>query len=515
VAFFKAQVAEKDALIATQSAELERLREELAELKRMVFGRRSEKLPSLEGEVRRVIEADELTVEGEPMPKEEKPRKREKRRVARKKSEPSRKKRRALKKNLPVVHESVEVDPCAFPAGMSRDDFREVGSCTVRRIEHVREHIVVTEYQLPTLASKDGEQLIKATPPPGVAVGCQYGPGLHAHVVTSKCADSIPVHRLSKILERAGFPIARSTLNTMFHRSADVFRPIHKRLLEYAQADIYVHADETTLHVQNKGGCLTGWVWGIMSSEVLAYAFSESRGAEMAHALIGDSEGYLTIDGYSGYNCVVEGGGGKGRRVRVGCWGHCRRKFYIALKNAPAAREVLKMIVELYVVERNAATQGVLGTQTHATMRTQHSAPIVARIEAWVDEQHGQHAPKSAMGRALTYARNQRVRLRRFLEDPKLNLDNNYAERALRIIALGRKNFLFAGSNEHAQNFAVLQTIVSTCQLHRVNPYEYIRDVIIRLRDRPPDQIDDLLPWNWKPPPRSTVALIASDAIGS
>ena len=104
------------------------------------------------------------------------------------------------------------------------------------------------------------------------------------------------------------------------------------------------------------------------------------------------------------------------------------------------------------------------------------------------------------MGRALTYAKNQRQRLRRFLEDPKLALDNNYAERALRIIALGRKNFLFAGSTEHAQNLAVLQSIVSTCQLHGVNPYEYIRDVIIKLRDRPPDDVDDLLPWNWSPP---------------
>jgi len=126
---------------------------------------------------------------------------------------------------------------------------------------------------------------------------------------------------------------------------------------------------------------------------------------------------------------------------------------------------------------------------------------IVKRIEDWVDEHAGQHSPKSSMGRAMTYAVKQRKRLRRFLEDPKLALDNNYAERALRIIALGRKNFLFAGSNEHAQNLAILQTIVSTCQLNGVNPYEYIRDLIIRLRTHPKDRLEEIMPWNWKPPP--------------
>ena len=226
---------------------------------------------------------------------------------------------------------------------------------------------------------------------------------------------------------------------------------------------------------------------GIMSTQVLAYKFSEDRGASTANELIGDSAGYLTVDGYSGYNNVTEAAEGESKRTRVGCWGHARRKFYAAMKNVPTAREVLEMIVELYVVERDAAMKGVLGTDAHAKMRKEQSAAIVERIEAWVDEQHGQHSPKSAMGSALTYAKKQRTRLRRFLEDPKLALDNNYAERALRIIALGRKNFLFAGSAEHAQNLAVLQSIVSTCLLHDVNPYEYIRDVIVRLRDRPPD----------------------------
>ncbi len=433
------------------------------------------------------------------MPKDEKKRTRERRRLARKKSEAKRVAKRKLKKNLPVVHERVPVAAQQLPEGTTMADFREVSfGDPIRRVEHVREHLVVVEYELETLASKDGEQLVKAKPPPGVAAGCQYGPGLHAHVVTSKCADSIPFHRLARMLERTGAPIARSTVCTMFHRCADRFVPVYERLLDHARADPYVHADETTLNVQHEGACLKGWIWGIMSTQVLAYTFDESRGGEIAKRLIGDSTGYLTVDGYSGYNEVSEG---DTNRTRVGCWGHCRRKFYVAMKNVPAAREALEMVVELYIVERDAAVAGVLGTEAHAAMRSDRSKTIVDNIERWVDEQCGQHAPSSAMGRALTYANKQRDRLRRFLDDPKLALDNNYAERALRIIALDRKNFLFARSTKHAQNLAILQSIVSTCQLHGVNPYEYIRDTIITLRDRPPDDVDDLLPWNWLPPP--------------
>jgi transposase len=509
VVFLKGIIAQRDAQVAAQTAQnaaltqqIARLSEQLSELQRMLFGRRSEKLPPIESEVRRVVEADELTVDGDPMPEDEDAREKEKRRVARKKSETKRKKNRKLKKNLPVVHEQVDVDPSQLTEGMTLDDFREVGCADpVRRVEHVREHIVVVEFALQTLASKDGERLIKARAPAGVTDGCQYGPGLHAHVITAKCADSIPFHRLAKMLDRAGASIARSTLCTVFHRGAKRFVPIYDRFLELARDDAYIHADETTLNVLQPGGCLKGWVWGIMSTQVLAYKFSEDRGAKTANELIGDSAGYLTVDGYSGYNDVTEAVEGESKRTRVGCWGHARRKFYAAMKNVPTAREVLEMIVELYVVERDAAMKGVLGTDAHAKMRKEQSAAIVVRIEAWVDEQHGQHSPKSAMGSALTYAKKQRARLNRFLEDPKLALDNNYAERALRIIALGRKNFLFAGSAEHAQNLAVLQSIVSTCLLHDVNPYEYIRDVIVRLRDRPPDRVDDLLPWNWVPPP--------------
>lgn len=480
-------------------AQNSRLGEQVAHFQRILFGKRSEKIPPIKSEVRRRVEEDELTVDGEPMPDEPKAKARERRRKARKKSEPTRKKKRALRKNLPVVKERITVRPDQLPEGMSLEDFREVGEGElVHRVDHVREHLVHVEYHLQTLASRGEEDaFVRAEAPPGVVEGGHYGPGIYAHVITAKCADSLPLHRIERMLERGGCPIARSTLCSFFHRGAELMSPIYERLLDIAQHDPYVHSDETTLKVQQKGQCLTGWIWTVVSQQAIAFAFDESREGEVAERLLGDSAGFLMVDGYSGYN----GATGADRRIRVGCWAHARRKFYEALKSAPEAREVLDLIVELYRVEYEAAEKGILGTDAHRRLRRKKSRAILKKIDAWVDDREDVFPPRGKMGKALTYATNQRGPLSEFLNDARLPLDNNIAERALRIIALGRKNFLFAGHVEGAQNLAVLQTVVATCLLHGVNPYEYLKDLLIRIQHHPATDVDALLPWNWSSGP--------------
>lgn len=488
---------ELKAMLAERDAQNERLSAQLEKLQRMLFGKRSEKLPPIESEVRRVVERNELTVDNEPMPAEPKARTHEKRRKARKKSEPQRKLKRALRKNLPVITERVAVAAEQLPDGTTLADFREVGDGEiVRRVEHVREHLVVVEYQLQTLASRDGDLIVKAQAPAGVVEGGHYGPGLYAHVITAKCADSLPLHRIERMLERAGCPIARSTLCELFHRSAELLDPIYQRLLELAKHDPYLHADETTLKVQKRGGCLKGWIWALLSKRAIAYVFDETRRGEVARRLLEGTEGFLVIDGYAAYNGVV----GESGRTRVGCWSHARRGFFDAMRTAPEAREVLELIVELYRIEHRAAERDILGTDAHLLLREQESKLIVDEIEAWIDARHGAIPPRSNFGKALTYAVNQRARLREFLKDPKLPLDNNFAERGLRAFALGRKNFLFAGHVQGAQNLAILQSVVATCRLHGVNPYEYVKDLLIRTQHHPAADIDELLPWNWSPP---------------
>ena len=480
-------------------AQNSRLSEQVTHFQRMLFGKRSEKIPPVESEVRRRVEEDELTVDDKPMPREPKAKARERRRKARKKSEPMRKKKRSLRKNLPVVKERITVRPDLLPEGMSLDDFRELGGGeVVRRVDHVREHLVVVEYHLQTLASRsDGDMIVRAETPPGVVEGGHYGPGIYAHTITAKCADSLPLHRIERMLERAGCPIARSTLCSFFHRSAELLRPIYERLLDIARHDPYVHADETTLKVQQTGQCSTGWIWTLVSQQAIGYVFDESREGAVAERLLGNSDGFLMADGYSGYNGVT----GQDRRTRVGCWSHARRKFYEALNSAPEAREMLDLIVELYRVEYQAAEQGILGTDAHLRLRRKKSRAVLKKIDAWVDEHEDAFPPRGKMGKALTYATKQRGPLSEFLDDVRLPLDNNIAERALRIIALGRKNFLFAGHVEGAQNLAVLQTVVATCQLHGVNPYEYIKDLLIRIQRHPAAEMDALLPWRWAPEP--------------
>ena len=496
----KAMLAERDTQIA-------QLTEQLAEMKRMLFGKRSEKLPPIESEVRRVVEADELTVDGSPMPVEAEARNRERRRKARKASEPARQTKRGLRKNLPIVQQRVVVDPDQLPKGYARDDFRAVGeSEVVRRIEHVREHLVVVEYVLETLASKDGDHIVKARPPLGVIEGGHYGPGLYAHVITAKCADSLPLYRIERMLERAGCPIARSTLCDLFHRAAELLMPIYERLLNVARHDPYVHADETTLKVQAKGQCWTGWVWTVLCKQAIAYVFDKSRGGGVAQRLLGGTQGCLVIDGYSAYNSITSLDG----RERVGCWAHARRKLFEAMATVPEAREALDLIVKLYRIEHDAAENDLLGTEAHGLLRHTESRKVVRDFEAWVDARKNKYPPKSKMGAAITYATRQRKALERFLDDPRLPLDNNVAERALRIVALGRKNFLFAGHVEGAQNLAVLQTVVATCSLHHVNPYEYIKDLLIRMQTLPISQIEDVLPWNWRPPPNEPAPAVES-----
>ena len=479
--------------LAKQTEVIAKLTAPVENFQRMLFGRRSERMPTIDEDLRRTGPQPELTVDGKPMPEDEKERKRELRRHARRKSEKKREANREARKELPSLDVEVPVDARLLPEGMTREDFRVVGDGTVfERIDYIPGRYVRFRYILETLASKDGEHIIRATPPPGVGKAVKYGPGLHANVVAAKCGDSMPLYRIAKRLDRAGISTARSTLCAMFHRVAEMLAPIYDGLLEEARRDRYVHADETSLRVQAKGGCKKGWVWTLVARRAAVFRFDPSRGAAAAETLIGDGEGNLCIDGYSGYNSST-----KGRRKRSGCWSHARRKVFEALSSAPHARELLELIRELYIIEREVAEADELGTAAHLARRQRDSAAILKRIDAWIAEHKDASPPSFPLGEALTYLINQRKPLRRFLDDPKIALDNNIAERHLRVIAIGRKNFLFAGHDEGAQNLAVLQSIVATCQLHDVNPEAYLADVLVQIETS--RDVEALMPWNWTP----------------
>lgn len=478
--------------LAKQTEVIEKLTAQIENLQRMLFGRRSERMPTVDEELRSK-DQPEVTVDGDPMPKDEAKRAHEKRRHARRNSEKKRKANKEARQELPTHDVEVSVRAEQLPEGMSRDDFRVVGSGTIcERIDYIPGRYVRVRYILETLASRDGETIIRATAPAGVGKSVKYGPGIHANVVAAKCADSMPLYRISKRLGRAGVHMARSTLCSIFHRTAELLKPVYTALIEEMRSDRYVHADETTLRVQAKGGCRKGWIWTAVAQRAVVFRFDPSRGSSAAEALLGEGEGNLCIDGYSGYNSSTKDG-----RTRSGCWCHARRKVFESLSSAPHAQQLLELMGKLFVVERKIAEDDLLGTEAHLERRRRDSAAILDRIDEWVAKHKDSSPPSFPLGEALTYLTNQREALRRFLDDPKIPLHNNIAERHLRSVAIGRKNFLFAGHQEGAQNLAVLQSIVATCQLHNVNPEAYVADVLVRVT--PDCDVDPLMPWNWAP----------------
>jgi transposase len=290
--------------------------------------------------------------------------------------------------------------------------------------------------------------------------------------------------------------MSRSSLNDVFHRTAELLVPIWRRILELIAQSEHVSADETPIKVQDAGKCRKGWMWTFIARGLVAYVFSASRSGQTPVDVLGETSGTIQVDGYSGYNTISCPEG----RTRCGCWAHARRKFWGALKYAPReARWVLDEILKLYEVEYEAFEKEIVGGDAHRLLRQAKSGPIVDGLFEWLAEQKEIWPPKSPLGKAIKYATNQKEALTQFVNEPKVRLDNNLSERHLRLVALGRKNFLFVGHDTGGKNLAILQTIVASCVANKVNPQAYLTDVIMRIQHHPQSRIDELLPNQWKP----------------
>jgi transposase len=475
--------------ITVLSETIEKLRAELGELKRMMFGQKRERLPK--GQMPSVAKS----LRGRQG--EDEQRKCERRLATKKK----RAEQAALKKALPAVDVLHALDACPHCHCRELEDLKtpeeseeiELVPARPQRRRHLQQK-----------AKCHGcGRIVTAPAPRRVDSGCLWGPRFHAHAAVAKCADSIPFYRLAKRLQRDGVPIERSTLDRLFHRTAELCEPLARRILELVVQSERINADETPLFVQAPERCRRGFMWTFVADKLIAYAFSPSRSGETPKALLGGTTGLLQVDGYTGYNavCMPEG------RQRVGCLAHARRKFFNALSTAPKdAQAALEHILSLYEVEYEAARRNILGTPQHLAMRRAITSERMEAFRAWMKEKQDVWPPKGLMGTALRYGLNTLDTLAPVLDDARVRLDNNVAEGALRLVALGRKNFLFVGDDEAGKNLAVLQTLVSTCIANDVNPEAYLADVLLRLEDTPASRIDELLPMNWKPPTTPTTS---------
>jgi transposase len=371
--------------------------------------------------------------------------------------------------------------------------------------EYVPARIVAHRQVRETLACPCGECILNAEGPVSWQEKSRYAPSLVAHLITAKCADSIPLYRLEKGFQRLGVPLSRSTMTDLFHTAADVLEPLSQRLLELIRHADVVHADETSLKVQDEGACRNGFVWNFrttLPAPLIAYRFAPSRSGETPRAILGGTTGALMVDGYTGYNAVTDVDG----RARAACHAHVRRYFFDALKTAPEASEALAFVAQLYRIESAAREAGIAGCPAHLELRRTKSRAVREAFKGWLDAQQPRHPPKSPMGDALRYTLNRWDELGLFLDDVKVPLDNNPAEAALRRVALGRKNFLFVGNDDAGENLAGLYSLVATCEANGINPLAYLEDVLVRVHTHPNSRIDELLPHNWHGPPVATAA---------
>jgi len=334
---------------------------------------------------------------------------------------------------------------------------------------------------------------------------CLAGPGLLAYVITSKLADHLPLYRLEQIFARQQVSINRSTLCGWMNAAARVVEPLYKLICDRVRLSQVLHTDDTTVPIQHQGHCRQGRLWtyiGDESNPYIVYDYTPTRAASGPLAWLGTWKGFLQADAYSGYDKLYGQGPNAARAcgdvIEVACWAHARRKFFDAQESDPArALWMLEMIRRLYAVEEQAKD---LAPPDRLQLRQTQSVPILEQIHLWLIEQQTQVLPKSPIGQAIGYALNQWPALVIYTTDARLSIDNNVSERALRRVAVGRKNWLFAGHDESAQAAAILWSLIASAQRHELDVQLYLRSVLAHLpaTDGSPQAMQNYLPDVWK-----------------
>jgi transposase len=329
-------------------------------------------------------------------------------------------------------------------------------------------------------------------------------PALLAHVLTAKYCDHLPLYRQCQIFARHGVELDRSTLANWVGGAVWWLEPLHARLAEHVFASPTLFADDTPIPVLDpgRGRTKTGrlWVyardarpWNGPDPPAAVYLYSPDRRSERPASHLSGFTGIVQVDGYPGFQRLGAGG----KIQLAACWAHARRKFYEVHEatGSPVAAEALRRIAELYAIE--AAIRGQSSESRRRARRTQ-SLPLVDAMKPWLEQQIGRVPPRGAIADAIRYALARWNGLCLFLNDGRIELDNNTVERAIRPIALGRKNHLFAGSDGGAARWAVVASLLATAKLNGVEPFAYLTDVLERLSNGyPKSRLDELLPWNW------------------
>jgi len=382
------------------------------------------------------------------------------------------------------------------------DKLIKIGEEVTERLDYTPAVLKVNRYIRPKYACSDstceGSGVKIATAPHVLIEKSTADAGLLAQVLVSKFYDHLPLYRQEYIFQRYGVNISRQTMWDWESQVADGLKPLLEMLKKDALSSGIVLSDDTPVRLLAGGepGSSTGRMWVSLGGEDLnlcVYDFTRNRGREGPLLFFKSYRGKLLADAYSGYEPLFNA---NKDIIPAGCWTHTRRYFYDSLDSVPdAASQMLVLIKELYKVEEKARE---LSAKERLEMRQCSSVPQMAKIEEWVNEHLGKWLPKSPMGEAMQYIDNQWERLQVYLSDGRLPIDNNAAERSIRPLAIGRKNWMFFASESGGHAAAVILSFMQTCKLLKIDPWKYLRDVIARIAGHPASSLHELLPHVWK-----------------
>jgi transposase len=464
--------------------------EELAWYKRWVHGRRSERLADGEGQGH-LFEVAPPTAEGvdDREPSELLPS------IAA--GRPRRRRRELDLSRLPHHRHESELsaaEQICHGCGRQRD---RIGEDVTTVVEHVSPRLEVHEYVRGKYACRYCKNGVSSPPPPPrpIARGIA-GPGLVAEIIVSKFSDHLPLYRLEDIFVRSGVHFARSTLCDWVAAAADLLHPLYDLQRRWVVQSPVLWTDDTpvTVLVGGEDGSRQGRFWTYVGEEYpySVYDFSISRRRDGPQSFLQTFRGYLQADAYAGYDAIYLGS--NHQIVEVACWAHARRKFFEASKNYPReSHQMLEWIRQLYDVEDRARE---LSVDSRYGLRRAEAEPVLDKLEVYLAELAETLLPKSALAKAITYARNQWQALRRYTADSRLTMDNNTAERTLRHQAIGRKNWLFLGSESAGPRAAVLYTILAGAKRHRLEPWTYVRELLLRMQAQD-NRLEEMLPDRW------------------